>query len=57
MSRRSSRSSNFDHGEFVFECKAAYLSIYDSIKEKIETQDSLLEGNINFYSGKDKSWK
>lgn len=44
MSRRSSRSSTMDQGEFILECKAAYLSMFDSIKEKIESQDSLLEG-------------
>ncbi|XP_063417798.1 EF-hand calcium-binding domain-containing protein 7-like isoform X1 [Mytilus trossulus] len=43
MSRRSSRSSTMDQGEFILECKAAYLSMFDSIKEKIESQDSLLE--------------
>ncbi|CAC5419581.1 EF-hand calcium-binding domain-containing protein 7 [Mytilus coruscus] len=32
-----------DQGEFILECKAAYLSMFDSIKEKIESQDSLLE--------------
>lgn len=44
MSRRSSRSSTLDQGEFFLECKAAYLSIFDSIKEKIDSEETLLEG-------------
>lgn len=43
MSRKSSRSSTMDNGEFFLECKAAYLSVFDSIKEKIESQESLME--------------
>ena len=45
MSRRSSRASmGGDNGEFYLECKAAYLSIYDSIKDEIESEEDLVQG-------------
>nr|XP_022315536.1 EF-hand calcium-binding domain-containing protein 7-like isoform X2 [Crassostrea virginica] len=44
MSRRSSRASmGGDNGEFYLECKAAYLSIYDSIKDEIESEEDLVQ--------------
>lgn len=45
MSRRSSRvSMTGDNGEFNLECKAAYLSIYDSLKDKIDSVEDLVQG-------------
>lgn len=45
MSRRSSRvSMTGDNGEFYLECKAAYLSIYDSVKDEIDSVEDLVQG-------------
>ncbi|XP_062611734.1 EF-hand calcium-binding domain-containing protein 7-like isoform X2 [Saccostrea cucullata] len=44
MSRRASRSSlGGDNGEFYLECKAAYLSIYDNIKDEIDSLEDLIQ--------------
>ncbi|XP_052685411.1 EF-hand calcium-binding domain-containing protein 7-like isoform X3 [Crassostrea angulata] len=44
MSRRSSRvSMTGDNGEFYLECKAAYLSIYDSVKDEIDSVEDLVQ--------------
>ncbi|KAL5016359.1 hypothetical protein ScPMuIL_005948 [Solemya velum] len=41
MSRRGSHASSRDEGEFVLECKAAYLSIVDDITENITSKERL----------------
>ncbi|XP_034312504.2 EF-hand calcium-binding domain-containing protein 7 isoform X5 [Magallana gigas] len=44
MSRRSSRvSMTGDNGEFYLECKAAYLSIYESVKDEIDSVEDLVQ--------------
>ncbi|XP_061175415.1 EF-hand calcium-binding domain-containing protein 7-like [Saccostrea echinata] len=44
MSRRASRTSlGGDNGEFYLECKAAYLSIYDNIKDEIDSLEDLIQ--------------
>ena len=45
MSRRASRASLSD-GEFMLECKAAYLSIYDDVKDDICSKDELVQGEL-----------
>lgn len=32
-----------DNGEFYLECKAAYLSIYDSVKDEIDSVEDLVQ--------------
>ncbi|XP_062603712.1 EF-hand calcium-binding domain-containing protein 7-like [Saccostrea cucullata] len=42
--KRASRSSlGGDNGEFYLECKAAYLSIYDNIKDEIDSLEDLIQ--------------
>ena len=42
-SRRSSKQK-MDDGEFFLECKAAFLSIYDDVSDKIDSKKDLLTG-------------
>ena len=43
-SSRRSAKSKMDDGEFLLECKAAYLSVFDDIDDKIDSKKSLLTG-------------
>ena len=52
-SRRVSRSKQ-DDGEFLLECKAAFLSVYDDIGDRIGSKKDLLTGLSCLYS---KSYK
>ena len=52
-SKRSSIDRSSRGNDLVYECKAAYLVVFDSIDEQIETRKHLVEGMFYSFVGRD----